>query len=149
MRNRLFKTDERISAVYNRIGSLGFFIISILIWLDLIYRMVILHQRGEEIVDILIILVFVGFFYIATAAYFTGFGFRKLSVLKIIALYFGLVIFVTLLGVLARSIKVGQLASLDWILKMLGIAALSVAVFLGLFVLFSYLGKRKIDKEVS
>jgi len=149
MSNKLFKSDERTNAAYNRIGSIGFYILSILIWIDLIYRMVVLRQRGEEIADILIILIFVGFFYIATATYFAGIVFRKLSIVKVVAIYFGLVLFTTVLGVIARSIKIGNLASFDWILKMLGIAAISVAIFIGIFVLFSYLGQRKINKEVS
>jgi len=149
MSNKLFKSDERTNAAYNRIGSIGFYILSILIWIDLIYRMVVLRQRGEEIADILIILIFVGFFYIATATYFAGIVFRKLSIVKVVAIYFGLVLFTTVLGVITRSIKIGNLASFDWILKMLGIAAISVAIFIGIFVLFSYLGQRKINKEVS
>jgi len=149
MSNKLFKSDERTNAAYNRIGSIGFYILSILIWLDLIYRMVVLRQRGEEIADILIILIFVGFFYIATATYFAGAVFRKLSISKVLAIYFVLVLFTTALGVIARSIKIGQLANLYWILKMLGVATISVTVFIGVFVLFSYLGQRKINKEVS
>ena len=149
MRNRLFKTDERTRSTYNRIGSIGFYILSILIWLDLIFRMVVLRQRGEEIADIIIILIFVGLFYIATATYFVGIVFRRLSIGKVVVLYFGLVLFTTVLGIIARSIKIGQLANLDWILKMLGIASISVVVFIGVFVLFSYLGQRKINKEVS
>jgi len=149
MKNKLFNSDERTRAIYNRIGSIGFYILSTLIWLDLIYRMVVLRQRGEEIADILVILIFVGFFYIATATYFAGIGFRKLSIGTIIAVYFGLVLFTTALGVIVRSIKIGQLASLDWILKMLGIAGISTAMIIGIFLLFSYLGQRKINKEVS
>jgi len=149
MRNKIIRSDERTRAVYNRIGSIGFYIISILIWIDLIYRMVVLRQRGEEIADIIIILIFVGLFYIASATYFAGIIYSKLSIGKAIAIYIGLVLFTTILGVLARSIKIGNLASLDWILKMLGISAISVAVFMGVFVLFSYLGQRKINREVS
>lgn len=149
MRNKLFKSDERTKAIYNRISSIGFYVISILIWIDLIYRMVVLRQRGEEIADIIIILIFVGLFYIASALYFAGNIFSKLYIGKVAAIYFGLVLFTSILGVLARSIKMGHLASLDWILKMMGISAISVTVFIGIFVLFSYLGQRKINKEVS
>ena len=124
MKNKIFRTDERTRAVYNRIGSIGFYIISILIWVDLIYRMVVLRQKGEEVVDIIIILIFVGLFYIASATYFAGMVYSKLSIVKAVAIYIGLVLFTTILGVLARSIKIGYLASLDWMLKMLGISAI-------------------------
>ena len=149
MGNRIFRSDERTTAVYNRIGSIGFYVLSILIWMDLIYRMVALKQRGEEIADIIVILIFVGLFYMASATYFAGNIFTKLSAAKIAVVYFGLVLFTTILGIIARSIKIGYLASLDWILKMLGIAVISVTVFMGIFLLFSYLGHKKIDREVS
>ena len=149
MRNKVFRSDERTRAIYNRIGIIGFYVISILIWVDLIYRMVVLHQKGKEIADIIIILIFVGLFYIASVTYFAGIIYSKLSIGKAVAIYVSLVLFTTILGVLARSIKIGYLASLDWILKMLGISAISVALFMGVFVLFSYLGQRKINREVS
>ena len=117
--------------------------------MDLIYRLVLLHQRGEEIADIIIILIFVGFFYIASAAYFGGNIVKKISIGKVTGIYFGLVLFITILGIIARSMKIGYLSSLEWLLKMLGIAAISVAVFMGIFILFSYLGQRKINKEIS
>jgi len=78
----------------------------------------------------------VGVFYIATATFFTGTGFRVLSAGKIVAIYFGLVLFTTLLGILARSIKIGQLASFDWIIKMLGIAIISVNIYGGICTIF-------------
>ena len=149
MKSKIFRSDERTRAVYNRIGSIGFYIISTLIWIDLIYRMVVLRQRGEEIADIIIILIFVGLFYIASATYFAGMVYSKLSIGKVIAIYFGLVLFTTILGTTARSIKIGHLASFDWILRMLGISAISVVVFMGVFILFSYLGQRRINREVS
>jgi len=149
MRNKIFRSDERTSSIYNRIGSIGFYVVSALIWLDLIYRLVVLHQRGEEIADIIIILIFVGLFYIASATFFTGNIVSKISIGKAVGIYIGLVLFTTILGVLARSIKIGYLAGLDWILKMLGIAAISVAAFMGIYMLFSYLGQRKINREIS
>ena len=149
MRNKIFRSDERTSAVYNRIGSIGFYVVSVLIWLDLIYRLVVQRQRGEEIADIIIILIFVGLFYIASATFFTGNIVSKISIGKAVGIYLSLVLFTTILGVLARSIKIGCLADIDWILKMLGIAAISAAVFMGIYMLFSYLGQRKINRETS
>lgn len=70
MKNRLFKSDERISAVYNRIGTIGFHILSVLVWLNLIYRMVILNQRLGEVLDIVVVFVFIGIFYIIIILYF-------------------------------------------------------------------------------
>ena len=149
MRNKIFRSDERTSAVYNRIGSIGFYVVSVLIWLDLIYRLVVQRQRGEEIADIIIILIFVGLFYIASATFFTGNIVSKISIGKAVGIYLSLVLFTTILGVLARSIKIGYLADIDWIFKMLGIAAISAAVFMGIYMLFSYLGQRKINRETS
>ena len=64
MRKRLFKTDERISEVYNRIGVISFHILSVVIWLNLIYRIVVLDQEWREFVDIAVVLVFIVILYI-------------------------------------------------------------------------------------
>jgi len=70
MRKRLFKTDERISEAYNRIGAISFHILSVLVWLNLIYRIVVLEQEGREFVDIAVVLVFIVILYIVIISYF-------------------------------------------------------------------------------
>ena len=70
MRKRLFKTDERISEFYNRIGAISFHILSVVIWLNLIYRIVVLDQEWREFVDIAVVLVFIVILYIVIISYF-------------------------------------------------------------------------------
>ena len=70
MRKRLFKTDERISEVYNRIGAISFHILSVVVWLNLIYRIVVLDQEWREFVDIAVVLVFIVILYIVIISYF-------------------------------------------------------------------------------
>jgi len=70
MRKRLFKTDERISEVYNRIGAISFHILSVAVWLNLIYRIVVLDQEWREFVDIAVVLVFIVILYIVIISYF-------------------------------------------------------------------------------
>ena len=94
MKNRLFKTDERTRAVYNRIGTFGFHILSLLLWINLIYRMVVLNQRGKDLLDIIIILIFVGVIYKLMYTYFIGEiikneGKKNISILSIISLVLG------------------------------------------------------------
>lgn len=89
MKNKLFKTD-----VYNRIGVIGFHILSLLLWINLIYRMVVLNQRGKDLLDIIIILIFVGVIYKLMYTMFIGKiiineGKKKISILSIISLVLG------------------------------------------------------------
>ena len=109
MRNRLFKTDERISEVYNRIGTISFHILSFLVWLNLIYRMVILNQRWGEIADIVVVLVFIGIFYIVIISYFIkeavmSTSKEKHSGLSIASLINGILSFLLITGILSVAL---------------------------------------------
>jgi len=109
MRNRLFKTDERISEVYNRMGTISFHILSVLVWLNLIYRMVILNQRWGEVADIVAILVFIGVFYIIIISYFIkeavmSASKERHSGLSIAALINGILSFLLITGILSVAL---------------------------------------------
>lgn len=109
MVNRLFKTDERISEVYNHMGTIGFHILSVLVWLNLIYRMVILNQRWGEVVDIVVVLVFIGIFYIVIISYFVkeavmSASKERHSGLSIAALVNGILSFLLVTGILSVAL---------------------------------------------
>ena len=106
MGNRLFRTDERTKAVYNHIGTIGFHILSVLVWLNLIYRMVILNQRWGEVADIVVVLIFIGIFYIVIISYFIkeavmSTSKEKHSGLSIAALINGILSFLLITGILS------------------------------------------------
>jgi len=129
MKNRFFIKDERTTAVYNRIGAFGFHILSLLLWIDLIYRMVVLNQRGKELLDIIIILIFVGVIYKLMTTYFIREVIinerkKKLSILSFISLVLGLfsILIFWVSGVLSIP---GPLDIISyWLSIALGIAAI-------------------------
>jgi len=109
MKNRIFKTDERINAVYNRMGTISFHILSVLVWLNLIYRMVILNQRWGEVVDILAVLVVIGIFYIVIISYFIkeavmSASQERHSGLSIASLISGILSFLLITGILSVTL---------------------------------------------
>jgi len=109
MGNRLFKSDERISAVYTRMGTIGFHILSVLVWLNLIYRMVILNQRGGEVADIIVILVVIGILYIVIISYFVkeavmSASKERHSGLSIVTLINGILSFLLITGILSVAL---------------------------------------------
>jgi hypothetical protein len=109
MRNRLFKTDERINAVYKRMGTISFHILSILVWLNLIYRMVVLNQRWAEVADIIVVLAVIGILYIVIISYFireavmSGSKERR-SGLSITSLANGIISFLLITGILSVAL---------------------------------------------
>jgi hypothetical protein len=109
MRNRLFKTDERINAVYKRMGTISFHILSILVWLNLIYRMVVLNQRWAEVADIIVVLAVIGILYIVIISYFireavmSGSKERR-SGLSITSLVNGIISFLLITGILSVAL---------------------------------------------
>ena len=109
MGNRLFRTDERTRAVYNRMGTTSFHILSVLVWLNLIYRMVILNQRWGEVADIVVVLVFIGIFYIVIISYFIkeavmSASKERHSGLSIAALINGILSFLLITGILSVAL---------------------------------------------
>lgn len=109
MGNRLFKSDERISAVYNRMGTVSFHILSVLVWLNLIYRMVILNQRWGELADVIAVLVFIGILYIVIISYFVkeavmSTSKERHSGLSITALVSGILSFLLITGILSVAL---------------------------------------------
>ena len=109
MGNRLFKSDERISVAYNRMGTIGFHILSVLVWLNLIYRMVILNQRWGEVADSIVVLVFIVIFYVVIISYFIkeavmSTSKERHSGLSIAALVNGVLSFLLTTGILSVAL---------------------------------------------
>ena len=109
MRNRLFRTDERINAVYNRMGTISFHILSVLVWLNLIYRMVVLNQRWADIADIAVVLAAIGILYIVIISYFIkeavmSSSQERHSGLSIASLISGIISFLLITGILSVTL---------------------------------------------
>ena len=133
MKNKFFKTDERIRADYNQIGNIGFHSLSLLIWLSLIYRILVLNQRGKEIIDIVIILIFVGFFYIFITIYFirqavVNENKEKISSLSVISLILGILSLILYWGLGISGIPVPLDIIYFWGSCALGIAGVICGV---------------------
>jgi len=109
MKNRFFKTDERVNAVYNRMGTISFHILSALVWLNLTYRMVFLDQGWKELYDIVAILAVIGVLYIVIISYFAREAvmdsrLKRQSVLSIISLVCGILSFLLITGILSVAL---------------------------------------------
>jgi len=109
MKKRLFKTDERINVVYNRMGTISFHILSVLVWLNLIYRMVVLNQRWAEVADIIAVLAVIGILYIVIISYFIkeavmSSSQKRHSGLSIISLVSGIISFLLITGIISVTL---------------------------------------------
>ena len=109
MQNRLFRTDERINAIYNRMGTISFHILSALVWLNLVYRMVMLNQGWKEVADIIVVLGVTGILYMVIVSYFIKEAVatsskEKHSGLSITSLVSGIISFLLITGILSVTL---------------------------------------------
>ena len=143
-----FKLDERNMDVIKRVFTI-MYILNILSLIFVInYRQFVLEQNSDQYSDIANILVFNIVVGIAAALYLGGIPFPKLKWISSILIYISFVC----LGLIFTLIKYGVFSNVvlttEFILNKLSIIMAICAILLAIFLLFGYLGQRKIEKEI-
>jgi hypothetical protein len=138
------KLDEREKGIFYKVSSIMYFITVYALIAALLYRDFILGQSTGEFNDIAIIVTFNVLGFVSLLFYLGGVSFKKLKPLTILVLYLGLVAVGTVFNILTKPLRsFGAIVD-----NLLIIAPISVGI-IGLYVLFAYAGKRKIDKDMS
>ena len=149
MKKSPFKLDERNKHVIKRVFTIMYLLNLISLTFIVNYRQFVLGQNIDQFTDIANVLVFnivVGF---AAVLYLGGITFPKIKITTAILFYLGFVI----LGIAFTLTKYGVFydvtLSFEFILDKVIIIAAICAILVVIFLLFGYLGKKKIEKELS
>jgi hypothetical protein len=141
--------DERSKGIAGKIIAVMYFLTIISMQGVSIYRQLILKQSIYDFQDFAIILTINSLFLITALLYFGAIPFQKIKV-KVILGFYGLIVVLGSLFTYAKyNIFLGQnLSILALFDKLIIIFAVSGLIVL-FFTLFSFLGKRKMDKELK
>jgi len=141
--------DERSKLVAYRIIAIMYFLTIISMQVIVLYRQFALGQELADFEDIAIIMTVNSLFLISALLYFGAISVRKLSIKSILIIYLLLVI----LGSAFTYVKYNLVRSQGLTFRELFDKLIIVFAILGImmffFVLFSYLGKRRLDKEIE
>jgi hypothetical protein len=138
-----FFYDERQERITSRIAVFFLFLTQIALAGIIFYRRYVLHQRNTEIADLNILLAASLYGFIAVRLFFSA-GIPTLSIKKTLIIYAG---FVLLLGTILTLIY-GFPPVSEWHNTLLPVV-LGPAILLGLYHLFSYLGQKRMQKEIE
>jgi hypothetical protein len=149
MKKTPFKLDERNMYVIRQVFTV-MYIINILCLIFIVnYRQFVLDQSTDDYMDIANILVFNIIVGLTSVLYLGGITFPKIKIRTALLFYLG---FVTL-GIAFTLTKYGVFynvtLSFNFILDKVIIIATICAILLAIFLSFGYLGKRKIEKDIS
>ena len=144
-----FNLDERNMDVIKRVFTI-MYILNILSLIFIInYRQFVLDQNSDQYTDIANVMVFNIVVGIAAILYLGGITFPKIKIGTAIMFYVG---FVTL-GIVFTLVKYGVFSNktltFDFVFGKVSIIAVICAILLGIFLLFGYLGQKKIEKDIS
>lgn len=141
--------DERNKLVAYKVIAIMYFLTIIAIQGIVIYRQFILGQEISDFEDIAVIMTVNSLFLISALLYFGAIPIRKLKVKSILAIY----AFIVIAGSIFTYAKYNVFQSLNLPLKIILNKILIVAAVSGIivifFVLFSLLGKRRLEKDLG
>ena len=148
MKKIKFRYDERNRNVIRQVFSI-MYILNILSMIFIInYRQFVLDQGSDQYMDIANILVFNVVVGIAAILYLGGITFPKLNLLSALLVYIGFVG----LGLAFTLVKYGVFSNLnptpEFVFNKLFIIMSICAILMAIFLLFGYLGQRKIEKDL-
>lgn len=141
--------DERNLRVIQKVGAIMYFINIMILVGILIYREYVLRQNIEQFTDIANLLVFNVIVAITAILYLGGIPFPRIKAKTILLFY---IIFVTI-GFLYTLFNYAVLKntplSFEQSLEKLLIILVICGLFLFIYVLFAYLGTKKLEKDIS
>lgn len=149
MKKSPFKLDERNMYVIKQVFTI-MYIVNILSLVFIVnYRQFILNQSSDQYMDIANVMVFNIVVGIAAILYLGGITFPKIKFRYAVLIYLGFVI----LGLAFTLVKYGvfsnTILTFSFVMDKLLITMAILAILMAIFLLFGYLGKRKIEKDLS
>ncbi len=144
-----FQMDERNKLIAYKVITIMYFLTVFAMQAIVIYRQFSLGQDYRDFEDIAIIMTINSLFLVSALLYFGAIPIRKLSIKTIILIYIGFVI----LGSLFTYAKynVFNTPGLSWerLFDKLIIITTIIGIIMGFWILLSFLGKRRMEKELE
>jgi len=144
-----FQLDERSRSIIHRICTTMYLITIGMIMVALVYRQFVLGQSSDAFDDLAMIMTVNAFALLSAVLYFAGLSFEAISPLRLLGLYIGFVALGFGFTMVKYLVLLDQPLDGGEILEKLGIIGAICAIVTGLYVVFAYLGKRKIEREIS
>ena len=149
-KNRMpFNMDERSKQVAYKIITVMYLLTILSMQGIVLYRQFALGQELKDFEDLAIIMTVNSLFLISALLYFGAISIRKLSIKSILLIYLLMVIlgsaFTYAKYNLVRSPGLSFMELFDKLIIVFAI----LGIMMFFFILFSYLGKRRLDKEIE
>jgi hypothetical protein len=141
--------DERNKQVAYKVISVMYFITIIAIQGIVLYRQFALGQDVSDFEDIAIIMTVNSLFLISALLYFGAIQVRNLKILNIILIYFGLLILGAAFTYAKYNLFQSPGLSIQQLFDKLIIIASILGIIMGSWIILSFLGKRRLDKELE
>ena len=141
--------DERNKQIAYRIIAIMYFLTIVSMQVALIYRQFVLGQDHRDFEDLNIITMVNSLFLISALLYYGAIPIRRVKIKSILLVYALIVIFGSAFTYVKYSlVQSPGLSFMELFDKLLIVYAVS-GLIVGFFVLFSLLGKRRMDKELE
>jgi hypothetical protein len=148
MKKLRFGYDERNRNVIRQVFSI-MYIINILSLIFIVnYRQFVLDQSSDQYMDIANIMVFNIVVGIAAILYLGGIPFPKLKIHHAVLIYLGFVILGFVFTLVKYGLFTNAILTLPFVLGKLLIIMAILAILMAIFLLFGYLGHKKMQKEL-
>ncbi|OZV70115.1 hypothetical protein [Winogradskyella aurantia] len=141
--------DERNKQIAFKVIAVMYFLTIIAMQGIVIYRQFSLGQNIGNFEDIAIIMTINSIFLISALLYFGALPIRKLKVKNMILIYLGFVILGSVFTFAKYNIFQSQVLTLEQVFDKLKIIAAIIGLLMGFWILLSFLGKKRIDKELE
>lgn len=141
--------DERNKQIAFKVISVMYFLTIIAMQGIVIYRQFALGQNISDFEDIAIIMTINSIFLISALLYFGALPIRKLKVKRILLFYLVFIILGSVFTYAKYNIFQSPGLSFDQLFGKLKIIATIIGLLMGFWILLSYLGKKRLEKEIE
>lgn len=141
--------DERNKLIAYKVIAIMYFLTIIAIQGVVIYRQFALHQDISDFEDLAIIMTVNSLFLISALLYFGAIPIQKLKVKFILGIYLLIIVLGSLFTYFKYNVFQNAELSLIQLFEKIGIVSAVSGIIVFFFVLFSILGKRRIEKELA
>ena len=141
--------DERNKQIAIKVIAVMYFFTIIAMQGIIIYRQFALRQNISDFEDIAIIMTINSIFLISALLYFGALPIRKLKVKSIVLIYLAFVVLGTAFTYAKYNLFQSPGLSFEQLFDKLKIITAIIGLLMGFWILLSFLGKKRIDKELE
>jgi hypothetical protein len=149
MKNSFLRMDERNVRIARQVQSVLHTFTSLILVAMFVYRHNVMGQAFEEIWDIGLLMVLNGFFMCCALLFFGGIPFAKFKLKFIVLGYLVFVLLVFLFKCVVQFLQNEQPFSLSAVLADMPVIVIICGLIAGIFMLFAYLGKHRVDRDLD